>query len=144
MGRSRPSYGGALRTTLQTTAAAYGYTLTTGTTVGVLVSTHGAPGTLGVVLFASGGLVAFAALEVVALTLRPEDDPSPTGPFAFAGALNVAAVTVALAAAVGVAHAVSSAAAWLVAPMAATALYMLGVAAQLRFIRGMSGRRRAP
>jgi hypothetical protein len=142
MGRRHPSYGGALRTTLQATAAAYGYTLTTGTTLAVLVSTHGVPRTPEGALFAFGGLIAFAALEALAVALRPTDTPSPQ-PFPFSGALNVAAVAVALAAAAGLAHAVGTRAAWLLAPMASTALYMLCVAAQLRFIERMYRRRGA-
>ncbi|HTI35590.1 MAG TPA: hypothetical protein VL422_18085 [Miltoncostaea sp.] len=138
----RLSYGGALRTTLQATAAAYGYTLTTATTVAVLVTTHGPPGTGEIAMFALGGLVAFAVLEAAVLVLDPEDDASPRQRIAFAGALNVAAVSVALVAAIGVAHAMSGSPAWLVAPMAATALYMLGVAAQVRLIgRGQARRR---
>jgi hypothetical protein len=129
-----PSYGGALRTTLQATAAAYGYTLTTASTIAVLVSSHGTPDTLDVALFAFGGLAAFGLLEAAVIVMRPEDEPSPRSPLGFAGALNVAAVSAALAAAAGLAHAVDAEAAWLLAPMASTALYMLGVAAQLRFI----------
>ncbi len=42
----RPAtYGQALQTTLRTTAAAYGYTLTTATTMGILTSVHGKPHT---------------------------------------------------------------------------------------------------
>lgn len=133
------SYGGALRTTLQSTAAAYGYTITTGTTIASLAATHGTPGVGEVALFALGGLVAFALLEIAVIAMRPEDDPLQPR-FPFAGALNVASVTVALAAAVGVAHAVDAAVAWMLAPMAATALYMLGVAAQLRVVGRTRGR----
>ena len=70
-----PSYGGALRTTLQATAAAYGYTLTTATTIAVLVTTHGYPDIAEVALFAAGGLVAFAILEGVVIAMDPDDDP---------------------------------------------------------------------
>lgn len=139
-----PSYGGALRTTLQATAAAYGYTLTTATTVAVLVATHGSPGTGEAALFALGGLVAFAVLEAAAMALDPDDDPSPRQRLAFAGALNVAAVAVALAAASGLAHALSGWSAWLASPMAATALYMLCVAAQLGFLGHVRVGRRRP
>ncbi|HTI32651.1 MAG TPA: hypothetical protein VL422_03175 [Miltoncostaea sp.] len=136
------SYGGALRTTLQATAAAYGYTLTTATTVAVLVATHGPPGTGEVALFALGGLVAFALLEAAVFALDPDDDPSPRQRLAFAGALNVAAVAVALGAATGLAHAMPGTTAWFLTPLAATALYMLGVAAQLRLLGRVPVRRR--
>jgi hypothetical protein len=139
---SRLSYGGALRTTLQATAAAYGYTLTTATTAAVLVAQHGSPGTGEVALFALGGLVAFSLLEGAVHLLDRDEEPSPRPRLAFAGALNVAAVSVALAAAIAVAHALPGTPAWFVAPMAATALYMLGVAAQVRLLGHVPVRRR--
>lgn len=135
------SYGGALRTTLQSTAAAYGYTITSGTTIATLVNTHGTPGMGEIALFALGGLVAFTLLELAVIAMRPQDDPWQPR-FAFAGALNVASVTVALAAAMGVAHAVDAGVAWMLAPMASTALYMMGVAAQLRLAGRPRGRAR--
>jgi hypothetical protein len=138
-----PPYGAALRSTLRATAAAYGYTLTTGATLAALVSTHGAPRTGEAMLFAAGGVLAFAVLEAVTLILHPGDEPAPRPGFRFTGALNFAAVFVALGAASGLAHGVDGSIAWLLAPMASTALYMLGVAAQLHVADRLGGRARA-
>ena len=127
-------YHAALRVTLRQTAAAYGYTLTIATTAAVLTSVHGSPHTGQLFLFVAGGLVAFAALDGVLEASGSDEELSPAAAFPFAGALNFLAVGGALGASVGLAHAVGSDLAWLLAPLAATALYMLLVAGQVTLV----------
>lgn len=128
--RTTSTYGDGLRTTLRSTAAAYGYTLSIATTISVLTSVEGAPDSGRLFLFVFGGTGAFVLLEGLLRLLRPGGD-EPSGAFPLAGALNVVAVAGALGSSTGVAHAVHSALAWLLAPMAATAAYMLLVALQV-------------
>jgi hypothetical protein len=128
------SYRGALRTTLRSTAAAYGYALTIGTTSAVLTTVRGKPDEADLFLFIAGGLVAFALLEAALLASGDRDDSGPDHAFPFAGALNFLAVAAGLGAASGLAHAVHSAVAWLVAPLAATAVYLLLVAVQVTLV----------
>jgi hypothetical protein len=82
-------------------------------------------------LFVAGGLAAFAGLEALLEIAGRSDEEAPQTAFPFAGALNFVAVGGALGASVGLAHAVESGVAWLVVPFAATAAYMLLVAAQV-------------
>ena len=128
------AYAGALRETLRATAAAYGYTLSTATTITALSSVHGSPGTADLFLFAAGGLAAFAGLELslLALGAAPHSEGVQRQQFPLAGALDVFAVPAALGSSIGISHALHSDLAWLLAPLAATAVYMLVVAAQLR------------
>lgn len=131
---TRRLYGPALRVTLRQTAAAYGYTLTIATTSAILASVHGKPRSGDVFLFAAGGLLAFAVLDaIVALTGTPEED-SPATAFPFAGALNFVSVGAALGASVALTHAVGSAIAWLLTPLAATSIYLLVVGAQVAVV----------
>lgn len=131
-----PRYARALRQTLRTTAAAYGYTLSTAATITVLSTVHGHAGTGDLFLFVGGGLAAFAVLEMVLVVYRESDEAeSESGQqFPFAGALDVFSVPAALGSSIGIAHAVHSDVAWLLAPLAATAVYMLAVAAQVRLV----------
>ena len=131
MGLTGISYRAALRTTLRRTAAAYGYTLTIATTVAVLTTVRGTPQTPELLLFVVGGIAAFAALDGCLQALPGNEDEEPEHAFPFAGALNFVSVTAALAAATALAHSIHSALAWLLAPMAATAIYMLLVALQV-------------
>jgi hypothetical protein len=131
MGHLRPAYLAALAATLRATAAAYGYTLSIATTSAILSSVRGKPSTGDVFLFVAGGLVAFAILEAVLVAAPADAEQGPGQAFPFAGALNFVSVAGALGAAVGLAHAVHSALAWLLAPLAGTAVYMLLVAAQV-------------
>ncbi len=128
------SYPASLRITLRNTAAAYGYTLTIGSTALALTSTHETPRAGSTFLFAIGGLIAFAVLETIVHLSRVADDPTPDHAFPFAGALNFVSVAAGLGAATGIAHAVDSGAAWLLAPMGATAAYMIVVALQVAMV----------
>lgn len=134
MASPRSAYSAALRLTLRNTAAAYGYALTLAPTMALLGSIHGRPHEAQVFLFAAGGVLAFAALEVAMLAFADRDGDTPEHAFPFAGALNVLSVLAGLGTATGVAHAFSGGFAWFLAPLAATAVYMLVVACQVTLV----------
>jgi hypothetical protein len=130
--RSRTgTYGAALRATMRTTAAAYGYTLSTAATIGVLTQLAGKPDTGRLFLFALGGVTAFVVLEVLLAAVRPPAPQPPEQAFPFAGALNAASVGAALGMAILVAHLIRSPMAWFLAQLSTTATYMLVVAAEV-------------
>lgn len=134
MRRENASYAAALEATLRTTAAAYGYTLTIGMTIAALTGVRGTPRTGELFLFIAGGVAAFVALELVLHAIPAHDDKVAGPAFPLAGALNLVAVAAGLGAAVGLAHAVHSDLAWLLAAMCSTAIYMLIVALQVAFV----------
>jgi hypothetical protein len=82
-------------------------------------------------LFAIGGVTAFALLETLLAALRTPAPQPPEHAFLFAGALNAASVCTALGMATLVAHLVRSPAAWFLAQMSTTAIYMLAVAVEV-------------
>lgn len=131
----RADYADSLRQTLRTTAAAYGYTLSVATTMVALIGTHGTPHTGELFLFVAGGLMGFAALELPLVLADAEDARNEGQVFPFAGALNCLSVPAALGSAVGIAHGVHGELAWLLAPLAATAVYMAVVAVQVEIVR---------
>lgn len=102
---------------------------------------HGRPRAGDLFLFVTGGLVAFALLEILPTFAGPSDEHVEQA-FPFAGSLNVVAVMGALGAGDGLANAIGQELAWLLAPMAATATYMLLVAAQLTVVDLVRSRRR--
>lgn len=131
----RGTYGAALRVTLRNTAAAYGYTLSTAATLGVLTEMAGKPDVGRLFLFAIGGVTAFVLLEVLLLAaLRTPAPQPPEQAFPFAGALNAASVCAALGMATLVAHFVRSPLAWFLAQMSTTAIYMLVVALEVTIV----------
>ncbi len=128
-------YAASLRTTLRRMAAAYGYTLATATSLTMMLSVHGRPHEGDLFLFVAGGTAAFALIESVMLLLghsggRQESERA----LPFAGALNMASAAAALGAATGVAHGVGSRVAWLLVPMASTAVFLLVVALQVTIV----------
>ena len=128
----RGTYRGALQATMRNTAAAYGYTLSTAATIGVLTETEGKPDAGRLFLFAIGGVTAFVLLEVLLAALRTPAAPQPPEQaFPFAGALNAASVCAALGMATLVAHFVRSPLGWFLAQMSTTAIYMLLVAVEV-------------
>jgi hypothetical protein len=130
MDSMKGTYGAALRVTMRNTAAAYGYTLSTGATLSLLTEMAGKPNAGRLFLFALGGVIAFVLLEAVLATLRSASE-SPDQAFPFAGAFNVASVAAAFGMAILVVHFVRSSLAWFLAPMGTTAVYMLVVAVQV-------------
>lgn len=137
MGASGSSYLAGLRTTLRSTSAAYGYALTIATTAAELTTVQGKPATGDLFLFVAGGLAAFTILEVLLVAIQRADGSAPDDAFPFAGALNFISVSAGLGAGVAVAHATSASLAWLLSPMAATAAYLLLVAAQVWIVDAM-------
>ena len=127
----RGTYSAALQATMRNTAAAYGYTLSTTVTIGVLAEMAGRPDAARLFLFASGGVVAFVVLEALVSALGTPAPQPPEQAIPFAGALNAASVGAALGIAVLIAHFVPPPAAWFLAQMGTTAVYMLVVAIQI-------------
>jgi hypothetical protein len=127
----RGTYCAALRVTMRNTAAAYGYTLSTAATIGVLTEMSGKPDIERLFLFAVGGVVAFALLEVLLAALGTPAPQPPEQAIPFAGALNAASVCAALGMAILVAHFVRPSLAWFLAQMSTTAIYMLVVAVEV-------------
>lgn len=141
MSSMRGTYGAALRITMRNTAAAYGYTLSTATTLSLLTQVAGKPDAARLFLFAIGGVIAFVLLEAVLAALRSAAE-SPEQAFPFAGALNITSVVAAFGMAALVVHLVRSSVAWLLAPMGTTAVYMLVVAVQVTVVA--TATRRSP
>lgn len=132
MSSLRGSYGAALRVTMRNTAAAYGYTLSTAATIGVLGETAGKADTGRLFLFALGGVTAFVLLEgVVGVLGKPAPQRPEQAAIPFAGALNAASVCAALGMATLIAHLVRSPLAWFLAQLGTTAIYMLVVAVEV-------------
>jgi hypothetical protein len=149
MSSMRSTYGAALQVTMRNTAAAYGYTLSTGATLSLLTELSGRPDAGRLFLFALGGVLAFALLEAVLAALRSPASEAPEQAFPYAGALNVVSVAGALGMAVLITHVVRSSLAWFLAPLSTTAIYMLVVAAQVTAVaagqrRVRAGRRGEP
>jgi len=138
----RGTYSAALRVTMRNTAAAYGYTLSTAATLGVLSETAGSPDTARLFLFAIGGVVAFVLLEALLALLGTPAPQPPEQAIPFAGALNAASVCAALGMAVLIAHLVRSSPAWFLAQMSTTAIYMLIVAVEVTVAEAIQ--RRSP
>jgi hypothetical protein len=142
MSRMRGTYGAALRVTMRNTAAAYGYTLSSAATIGVLTEMAGRPDAGRLFLFALGGVTAFALLEALLAGLRTSAPQPPEQAFPFAGALNAASVCAALGMATLVAHFVRSPLAWFLAQMSTTAIYMLVVAVEVTIVAAVLRRSR--
>ncbi len=136
----RSIYDAALRATLRNTAAAYGYTLTLSATVAMLMSVRGSPTEGQLFLLVGGGVGSFAALEVGLAAGHASEGGVADDTFPFAGALNFVSVAGALGAATGIAHVFHSSLAWLFAPMAATAVYLLLVAVQVAIVEAVRAR----
>lgn len=127
----RRPYLPSLRRTLRQLAAAYGYTLTIATTIAALSTTHGRPATGELFLFVAGGLIAFGLLDMIVEAAGVEPQGEPETAFPFAGVLNFVSVSGALGAATLVAGTVEASTAWLIAPFAATTIYLVLVAVQV-------------
>lgn len=121
-------YRHGLRKAVGTGAGPYGYTLTVWTTGAVLIHARGAPTTLEALLFMLGAVVGFAAVDAVAFRNNPgirgraTSHPVLWGSFLF----------VPVAASLG-AHFVQGSAAWPLAGLTATAIYLTFVTAQITF-----------
>ena len=85
MSSMRGTYGAALRVTLRNTAAAYGYTLSTATTISVLTEMAGKPDVGRLFLFAIGGVIAFILLEALLTVLGTSTAQPPEYVFPLPG-----------------------------------------------------------
>jgi len=129
-----PRYRAALAGTLRATAAAYGYTLTVATSISELTAVRGSPSVGDLFLFAVGGLAAFAVLEGILGASPGQAVSPPSSDLPLAGALNLFAVAAALGTATELARTISSPLSWGVASLAATTVYLLGVALQVTLV----------
>ena len=129
------AFGHALDAVVAASAAPYGYTISIWSSGAIVAHAHGAPDVLNVALFALGALVGFAALglastAIAACTAATLDRGSER---VAAGMLNLLAVGAALGSAVVLAQ-TPGRLAWLLASLAATALYLLAASAQLALV----------
>jgi Na+/phosphate symporter len=131
MSSIRGTYSAALRITMRNTADAYGYALSTAATLSALTEATGKPGTGKLFLFVIGGVIAFVLLEALLAALGTPAPQPPERAIPFAGALNAASVCAALGMAVLIAHLVQSSAAWFLAQLSTTAIYLVVEAVQV-------------
>jgi len=134
--RARLALRAGLGTTVLASAAPYGYTLTIWSSGAVLIRSHGTPSVGDVFLFIVGALVGFDVLGLLArgaLTRREAVERRQVR--VLAAALNWIAVGAAVAAVALLAE-ISGWFPWLVAPLVATVVYLLGAALQLAVVAG--------
>ena len=140
-GRSRTSvregrgvlarYKSALRVTVASSAAPYGYTLTIWTTGAVLSHARGIPDAGEALLLLGGAVAAYSIVGGLAFGgLSEQIVPDPAHAVVWGG-LHFVSVALAIAAASLVTHFVADAAAWLLGGFLATAVYLVASAGQL-------------
>jgi hypothetical protein len=125
------SYRRASRQALSLSIGPYGYTLTIWTSGSVLTHARGLPTTVEALLFMSGAVVAFALVGVASFgrpTARVEVDAR--APALWAG-FHLLSIGGAIGAVTLVAHLFDGGGAWPLGGFAATAAYLLALAAQL-------------
>jgi hypothetical protein len=118
---------------LRGAAVPYGYTLTVWASGSLLMGARGKPGVPGVTLLLAGALAAFALLKALASGAEPAVDATALGGSGHrvrAVAVQAAGIAAALAAVDALAQ-IPAAVAWAAAGFAGTALYLLGIAAEL-------------
>jgi hypothetical protein len=119
-------YRDGLATTLAGAAIPYGYALVVWATGSLVLERHGSPDVWNIVGFAAGAAVGYAILRVPA---RHGEVFRAAGiarrGMIRGGAIHAVSIGVGIAAAAGLAH-LSSAAAWPLAPLVSTALYLAG------------------
>lgn len=115
----------ALETTVHGVGLPYGYAVTVWSTGAAVSGRHGMPSAGRIFLFAAGAVIAYGALRLLTWNTRDEAErPLTRSPHVVrAGAIHLAAIGLAIAAAVLVAR-IPSDAAWLLAPFAATLAYL--------------------
>jgi hypothetical protein len=127
---------GALDSTLRSSVIPYGYTVTIWAAGAYLINLQGTPNLAQAFMFVSGAILAFACLAALSHRLPPgkpivssQFRPDPSHPI-FAAGLHIAAVGLALGAATTV-EALTGGIAWLLAPFAATTIYLGAASAEL-------------
>ncbi len=118
-------YMRALHTAVHGAGLPYAYALTVWSTGAQVANKHGMPSVGSIFLFAVGGAIAYGALRLLTWNTGDEADrPLTRSPNVVrAGAIHVAALGLAIAAAALLAR-IHGDVAWLLAPMAATAAYL--------------------
>lgn len=124
-------YRRTLRTTVGSSAAPYGYTLTTWTTGAVLTNARGLPTTIGALMFIIGAVLGFAfvgalAFGGVARCFDPDRDETPL----IWGSFHFFSVGLAIGAAALVAHYFQDFVAWPLGGFLSTTVYLLVAGAE--------------
>jgi hypothetical protein len=129
----RDRYRHSLRKAVGTSAGPYGYTLTIWTTGAVLIHARGVPSTLEALLFMFGAVMAFAGVGAIAFRAAPSVHGKATSHPVLWGSFHFVPVAASIGAATLVAHFITGTAAWPMAGLTGTALYLTFVAAQIMF-----------
>ena len=124
-------YKSALRVTVASSAAPYGYTLTIWTSGAVLSHAQGIPNAGEALLFLAGAVAGYALVGGLAFGgLSEQLVPEPARAVVWGG-LHLVSVALAIGAASLVAHFVEDVAAWLLGGFLVTGVYLVASAAQL-------------
>ncbi len=127
----RARYKSALRVTVASSAAPYGYTLSIWTSGAVLSHARGIPNAGEALLFLAGAVAAYALVGGLAFGgLSEQLVPEPARAVVWGG-LHFLSVALAIGAASLVAHLVTDAVAWLLGGFLVTGVYLIASAAQL-------------
>jgi len=115
----------AIQTALHGAGLPYGYAITVWSTGAALAAEHGTPSLIEIYLFAAGAVAAYGSLTFLTWATEGEaQHPLTRSPRRIrAGLLHIGAIALAITSAVLIAR-FSSGAVWLVAPLAATLLYL--------------------
>jgi hypothetical protein len=121
-----------VRTSVANNTTAYGFSLTVTGSYGALAKVHGEPTWVELYLFLAGSCLGFAVVNTLSTRLfRKESPDEPELVISLASSLSVFSVCAAVGAATGVAFALSDWAAWLLAAVAFTLAYVVGVGAEI-------------
>ena len=122
---SGPAYLRALETALHGAGLPYGYAVTVWSTGAMVTGAHGVPSVGRVFLFAAGAAAAYGALRFSTKATEGEAETQLTRSprLLRAGAIHLAAIGLAIGSAALIAQ-INSDVAWLLAPFAATVLYL--------------------
>lgn len=125
----------AIETSVQGAGLPYGYAITVWSTGSVLVGEHGKASVLATFLFAAGAIVAYGTLKVLTWhTDEPAEKPLAKSPRPVrAGIMHIGAIALAISAALAAAQ-VSGEAAWLLAPLASTFVYLSGSSVEVALV----------
>jgi len=126
MGMQESAYFRALQTTLHGAGLPYGYAITVWSTGAALAGSHGGgPTNIEILLFALGATSAYSGLKLLTWETEGEaEKPLTASPRPFrAGIVHLAAITAAIAAALVIAK-IPGSVAWVLAPLAATVVYL--------------------
>ena len=134
-------YRSALRATVATSAAPYGYTLTIWTTGAILSHARGIPDSAEALLLLIGAVAAYALVGGLAFGGMSEHLVPEPARAAVWGGLQFISVGLAIVAATLVAHLVTNIGAWPLDGFLVTGIYLLASACQLTIAHAHLGRR---